>query len=87
MVLLLYAAGETLDDINVDEAEENTSCVLECLAKREICLKVYCRDAIRKHLLAINCHANLFGRVPRLGLPQILTRYMLFNMSLNEAEQ
>ena len=87
MVLLLYAAGETLDDINVDESEENTRCVLEYLDKGEICLKVFCREAIRKHLLAINLHDNLFGRVPRLGLPQILTQYMLFNLSLNEAEQ
>ena len=87
MVLFLYAAGETLDGITIDEDDDNTSCILDYLDKREICLKHLCREAIRKHLLDINRNDNVFGRVPRLGLPQILTRYMLFNMSLMEEEQ
>ena len=32
-------------------------------------LKHICREAIRKHLLNLDPHTHLFGRVPRLGLP------------------
>ena len=86
MVLLLYAAGKTLDGITILE-NEHTSCILDYLEKRKTCLKHLCREAIRKHLLDINCYNNLYGRVPRLGLPKTLTRYILFDMSLNGAEQ
>ena len=56
MVLLLYAAGETLDGITIDENDENTSCVLEYLGKQEINLRELCREAIRKKLLFLNLH-------------------------------
>ena len=82
MVLLLYAAGETLDGITADD-DEKMSLVLNYLEKRGTCLKHLCREAIRKHLLDINCWYNLFDRVPKLGLPELLSQYMLFNMSLN----
>ena len=60
MVLLLYAAGETLDGIIIDDDDDNTSCVLDWLEKREeICLKRLCRETIRNHLLKLNCHDNL----------------------------
>ena len=59
MVLVLYAAGETLDDITIDEDDDNTSCVLDYLDKREINLKELCREAIRKHLLYLNLHQCL----------------------------
>ena len=48
MVLLLYAAGEILDGITIDEDDNNNSCLLDYLDKREICLKVLCREAIKK---------------------------------------
>ena len=86
MVLLLYAAGETLDGITLLE-DDHTSCLLDYLEKPEISLRHLSREAIRKHLRDINCCENLFDRVPRLGLPKTLTLYMLFNMSLNGAEQ
>ena len=75
MVLLLYAAGEIPRGITV-------SCVLDYLGEREICLKDLCREEIRHYLLNINPCENLFCRVPRLGLPSLLTRYILYNMSL-----
>ena len=86
MVLLLYAAGETLDGITNLE-DDHTSCILDYLEKRKTCLMHLCREAIGKPLLGINRYNNLYGRVPRLGLPKALTRYILFDMSLNEAEQ
>ena len=45
-------------------------------------LKDICREAIRNHLLKLDPHTHLFGRVPRLGLPAALTDYLLFNMSI-----
>ena len=83
MVLLLYAAGETLDRIIIDENDENTSCILDYLEKREINLRELCREAIRKQLLQLDLHGCLFNRIPQLGLPKLLTQYLLWNMSLD----
>ena len=46
-----------------------------------------CREAIRKHLLKVDRHTNLFDRVPRLGLPRSLTEYLLYDMSLDSPSQ
>ena len=83
MVLFLYAAGETLDGITINEDDENTSCVLDYLDKREINLKELCREAIGKHLLYLNLHQSLFGKIPQLGLPELLSQYLLCDMSLD----
>ena len=82
MVLLLYAAGETLDGIIIDEDDENTSCVLDYLEKQDINLRELCREAVRNHLLQLDLHGCLFNRIPQLGLPKLLTQYLLCNMSL-----
>ena len=50
-------------------------------------LKHICRQAIRKHLLELDLHQHLFGRVPRLGLPNDLNKYLMFNVSLETDEQ
>ena len=42
-----------------------------------------CRIAIRKHLLHLDPHSHLFGRVPQLGLPTTLEEYMLFDQTLD----
>ena len=47
-------------------------------------LKHLCRMAIRKHLLKLDPHTHLFDRVPKLGLPFLLTDYLLFNMSIEK---
>ena len=41
-----------------------------------------CRDAIRKHLLDLDPHSPLFHRIPRLGLPKLLSNFLLYDMSL-----
>ena len=81
MVLLLYAAGETFDSIPVDGNDGKVH-VLDYLQKQEISLKNICRDVIRKHLLDLEPHTQLFGRVPRLGLPRSLSDYLLYGQSL-----
>ena len=71
---LLLAAGESAD-MNVEE-------IFKC-PDFEKGLKHLCRDAIRKHLLELDQNINLFQRIPKLGLPCLLTKYLLYNMSLN----
>ena len=82
MVLLLYAAGETLDGISIDEDDENISFVLDYLQKREISLKHICREVIRKHLLKLDPFTHLFSRATKLGLPRSLSDYLLYEQSL-----
>ena len=45
-------------------------------------LQCLCRMTIREHLLTVDPHQNLFIRVPQLGLPCRLARYLLFGASL-----
>ena len=55
--------------------------ILECPTDT---LHHHCRMAIRRHLLKLDRHENLFVRIPRLGLPSRLTKYLLFDTSLDE---
>ena len=49
----------------------------------ELNLMSICRELIRKHLLQMS-KVNLFFRVPRLGLPDVLCQYLLYNMGEKE---
>ena len=42
-----------------------------------------CRKAIRKHLMNIDQHGNLFLRIPRLGIPPQLINYLLYYVQLD----
>ena len=44
-------------------------------------LKHICRRMIRKHLLKLDRHRNPFVRIPQLGLPSIITEYLLYGVS------
>ena len=88
---LLYAAGEMLPDGATSDGEMLITTVER--AKRlyhvlfedlRFDLKHLCRETIRRHLLDLNPHEHLFGRIPRLGLPKLLREYLLFRMSLSE---
>ncbi len=53
-------------------------------------LKNQCRKVIRKHLLSLDSHTNLFIQVPQLqmtneraGLPEKLVSYLLYEQSLD----
>ena len=50
-------------------------------------LQCLCRKVIRRHLLTLNRHENLFLRIPRLGLPSLLVKYLLFDASLENDEE
>ena len=47
-------------------------------------LKHLCRKAIRKHLLQVDKHTNLFTRVTQLELPGHLPEYLVYDMSLDK---
>ena len=59
--------------------------VPDCLLEENpiIHLKSFCRRIIRQHLLETDLHVNLFDRVPRLGLPTKLQKYLLFETTLD----
>ena len=50
----------------------------------KLCLSHLCREAIRRHLLDLDLHTNLFVRAPKLGLPKSLTSYILYDQSLDD---
>ena len=76
---LLFVAGETLDD-KTEEILDHVD------AEQKLRLKQICRETIRHHLISLDPHTHLFKRIPRLQLPSILTRYLLYNMSLDDDE-
>ncbi len=56
----------------------------------DLLLKNQCRKVIRKHLLTLDPHTNLFIRAPQLqmtpgmtGLPRPLVEYLLYNQTLH----
>ena len=71
---LLFAAGES----TVTKVEEIFKC-----PDFEMGLKHMCREAIRKHLLELDENINLFQRIPKLGLPSLLVKYLLYHVSLD----
>ncbi len=85
--MLLFATGENLPEEPVRRPQWNapsknplpTPSVLPCPADR---LLRFCRHAVRKHLLHIDPHRNLFLRVHRLPLPSFLKSYLLYDISL-----
>ena len=89
LALLMYAAGEKLDDTKMEIQSPHGDCMIEiptCLkhSKRDLNLMCICRRAIRGHLLNVNPHLPLFNRVRQLGLPPTLSAYLLFGMSLGK---
>ena len=81
MVMLLHAAGEKLDGALLVSVLGSVPDYLH-FEDLKLCLKHLCREVIRKHLLKLDLHEHLFGRVPRLGLPASTTEYLLYRVSL-----
>ena len=78
VAVLLLAAGERITNatINIPEYLQPT-----------ITLEDMCRRAIRNHLIELDPKHNLFKRIPLLKLPNILRRYLLYNMSLETSKK
>ena len=49
---------------------------------KDFSLIAQCREAIRKHLLHVHPPVNIYFKIGRLGMPSILERYLLYNVTL-----
>ena len=78
IAVLLFAAGEMMiyDGLKAQNILKSEDPGIQ--------LKHICREAIRKHLLHLDPHQHLFGRIPRLGLPKALNQYLLHYESLED---
>ena len=86
MVLFLYAAGETINVGSLENLRESGKLSGQDVLFKEnlkFNLKHLCRETIRKHLLDLDPHTHMFGRVPGLGLPALLTSYLLYDCTLD----
>ena len=101
MVLLLQAAGESFRTrhriITSRLARRGTSRQLKKIKLASeisrttakslgINLKNLSRGTIRNHLLHLNSHENLFQRAPRIGLPKILSQYLVYDICIDDDE-
>ena len=66
-----------------DLVESGSTAVIPPESSWKVSLKRQCRLTVREHLLKLDVNGNLFHRIPLLGLPQILTQYLLYNVSLD----
>ena len=93
-IKLLYAAGQVVEWPELDYCAGRRIVIpewlqdTEAVRKRKKCasLRDLCRVSIRTRFLNLDRHTNLFIRVPKLGLPAALTRYLLFDMTLDTDE-
>ena len=90
MQILLYAAGEILDGPKFAIENYTNDNIIHfnipeyfTELKEKLDLKHLWREAIRKHLIHLDPHEHLFGRIPQLGLPSIVTEYLLYDCSLD----
>ena len=88
--MLLYAAGETLDGPTVPTDDFTNGGIMHISIpeylqelRENLDLKHLCREAIRKHLIDVDPHRHLFVRIPKLGLPSLMTEYLLYDCSLD----
>ena len=83
IIRLLYTAGEDFAfiDCTFDRRVEKS----DFFEEEEGSLLQRCRTTIRNHLLHIDSHRNLFCAISKLGLPERLADYLLYNETLSEA--
>ena len=88
-VMLLVAAGETIDGIVFTRGTDDPVNVSDNLPfmESEPSLKSMCRSAIRTQLMNLDPHENLFRRIPFLGLSLSLTNYLLYDTRLHDLMQ
>ena len=89
--MLLFAAGETVNVSHIERMDhigQVKSVPVPVLFRQEkelseIHLMSMCRESIRNYLLKTNPTVHLFHTIHKLGLPTTLTKYLLYNMSLD----
>ena len=87
---LLIAAGETVTEEEIQQIiseqwlGDNSDVRYHFFPSDPVLILSHlCRGAIRERLLDVDPHVNLFIRVPKIGLPSRLTKYLLFDVSLD----
>ncbi len=85
---LLFAAGEKHLKVKSQDGQQATQFFPEDWSDQN--LKNECRKVIRKHLLTLDPHTNLFMRIPQLqmtphraGIPDYLVSYLLYGQDLD----
>ncbi len=75
---VLRAAGEDMKMFSIacDQEEENNN-ILDPKKLKELC-----RATIRQCMLKVDRHTDLFRRIPKMGLPTTLAKYLLYNEEL-----
>ena len=87
--MILLAAGEELDtsaEVLMNQLQKDAKKIpkyLEEEAKLKETLMQICRETIRDYLIKLDPHLHLFGRIPKLGLPSLMTEYLLYDVSLD----
>ena len=82
---LLFAAGENFMMFNGSiRSFQWGSVSLIGLSPPDRTLTNLSREIIRKYLLKVDRHWNLFHRIPKLGLPSPLIKYLLYDQSLDD---
>ena len=86
--MILLATGEELDtsaNVLMNRLQTGVKKIPQFLeeAKLKETLMQMCRVAVQDHLIRINPHLQLFGRISKLGLPSLVTEYLLFDVSLD----
>ena len=84
--MLLFAAGEILEgEIDGNKIDASDVVIPEFLQQKDLkfCLKHMCREVIRDHVINLDPHTHLFGRIALLRLPPVLSKYLLYCLSLD----
>ena len=84
LVKLLFAAGEDIDNcLAILTDQQKAKLENEIISVEDMCLSGLCRNLIRKHMMRVS-QVNLFHRVPELGLPKPLQKFLLCDVSLTK---
>ena len=86
--MILLVAGEELDtsaEVLMNQLQKDAKKILKYLeeAKLKETLMQICRETIRDYLIKLDPHLHLFGRIPKLRLPSLMTEYLLYDVSLD----
>ena len=74
---VLRAAGEDMGGFSLTHDQEEDNNISDPKELKELC-----RANIRQCLLNVDRHTDLFQRIPKIGLPTMLTKYLLYNEKL-----
>ena len=90
--LLLIAAGETIDGTtfnHIATAITKHHSLPASLTANDLSIRLLplCRETIRNHLMSLDPHTHLFIRVPKLGLPSLLRKYLLYDVALEPQQK